>query len=289
MLVKRLLTVTLIVSLFGSIQATFDLRTFKNLLKGALRDHTGYKSFEEYFNKNRVDVDTIMSSDGVTIGQLISHRLYYQQREGVLAVAKLIQNHRSNKSDVFRQLYKAQVIDPTALKDLKDWFEQFPLDVDMVNHDPAHRGKTFGESIAERLKMNVARKDALAVAKLVQGARTSKESVLRTLYTAYEKDQTIFGYLKEWQEFVKADVKVIRFDPARPETIAERIQALNRDDLLKLFNLPKTNNDGKKTQWSMGRKVGVAALTACACLLYYYMNSKDKNKLSEQPQLPAAA
>ncbi len=289
MYVKRLLMVTLIVSFFGSIQATFDLKTFKNLLKGALRDQAGYKAFEEYFNKNRVDVDTIMSRDGVTIGQLISHRLYYKQREGVLAVAKLIQNRRSNKSDVFRQLYKAQVIDPTALKDLKYWFDQFPLDVDTVVHDPVHPGKTFGECIAQRLRLHSARKGALAVAKLVQGARTEKESVLRTLYKAYEIDQSVFGDLKEWQEFVKVDVKVIRFDPACSETIAERIQALNRDDLLKLFNLPKTNNDGKKMQLSMGKKVGVVVLAAGAGLLYYYMNSKDKNKLSEQPQLPAAA
>ncbi len=200
----------------------------------------------------------------------------------------------------FRDLYENYEIDPARrFANLQIWVERHRQDIDKVDY---YDGKTIGDRIAERLSTNEHRKEALVFAKIAQSARSNKHSVMVTLFKAYEKDSSVIADLKDWQDFVKADSSEIYYDSAKKITIAQRVEALNRDALTSIFKLSQAapdakaklsgkSDDGKKAKWSMGKKVGVVtALAAGAGLLYYYMNNKDsKNKLSDQSQLPAVA
>ncbi len=241
------------------------------------------------------EIDYNPEDPGKTIGDRITERLRTQwHKKEALAIAAVVQGARSCKKVIFRELYKDYELfcDNAAYAELEDWFVKFPLDIDTVFYGSAKRTETIGDRIAKHLRTNTHRKEALAVAKLVQGARSQKNSVLLVLYKAYEKDPTVFVELKEWQEFVKADVSKIYYDSAKKITIAQKVAALSRDDVSNLFKHSTITQpvDGKKAKWSMGKKVGVVtAFAAGASLLYYYMNNKDsKNKLSDQP-LPAVA
>ncbi len=260
---------------------------FQTLYTVYEKDKTALEDLESWVKDFEKDVDKTadLAHPGKTIGERITELLKDKTtRKDALAIAMIVQDYRSNEDIVFQTLYKAYESDPTALKELQSWFDEYEGDdVDKIQYNPAKAGKTIGERIAARLSKDKTRKDALAVAKLVQGDRSDKESVLRTLYTAYEKDQTVFADLKEWQEFVNADITAIRFDPALPETIAQRIEALKRDDLTNLFKItataqPKAKTpDDKKAKWSIGKTLGLTTLAAGAGVLcyYYYMNSKD--------------
>ncbi len=263
------------------------------------KDHTVLEDIKKWIVafEGADDVDEIdynPQDPGKTIGDRITERLRTQRdKKEALAVAAVVQEARSCKKVIFRELFKDYLCDNAVYAELEGWFLKFPLDIDMVFYDRAKRIETIGDRLAKHLRTNTHRKEALAVAKLVQGARSLKNSVLLTLFKACEKDPTVFSDLKEWQEFVKADVSKIYYDSAKKITIAQKVAALNRDDVSNLFKHSTITQpvDGKKAKWSMGKKVGVVtALAAGAGLLYYLMNNKDsKNKLSEQPQLPAAA
>ncbi len=254
-------------------------------------DKTALEDLEGWVKVSKKDVDAVNYAPGKTIGERITERLNNKAtRKEALAVAMVVQLDRSKDDIVFQTLYKAYESDPTALQELQSWFDEFTGDdVDKIQYDPAKAGKTIGERIAARLSKDKTRKEALAVAKLVQAERSNKESVLRTLYTAYEKDQTVFADLKEWQEFVNADVTAIRFDPALPETIGQRIEALKRDDLSNLFKITATAQpnaktpDDKKAKSSIGKTLGLATLVAGAGVLcyYYYMNFKASKNESQ--------
>ncbi len=398
MVLKRLLIIVLGVSGFGSMQA-MDMvdPTFKELLERALVDHTAYKAFQDYYRRDTFDVDDRLIEPGKTVGQFINeglvnerldkvvrrHKVVFSLTKEALAVAKLVYVKRSDKPSVTRTLYKghesglvvldeledwveyarpdvdklyydpakrdmtigehltkrlqekatrreaikvADILyvdrsnyqsvlqtlykayenDLTALEDLHYWFDLFlegGEDIDAIDFDPARPGKTIGERVTERLSTNEHRKEALAFAKLAQGVRSRKNSVLVTLFKAYEKDSKVFADLREWQEFVQADSSKIYYDSAKKITIAQRVAGLKRDDVTNIFKLsksapsdanakPKANaDDAKKAKWSMSKKAGiVGALIAGAGLLYYYMNYKDpKNTISEKPQTLIAA
>ncbi len=394
---KRLLITILVVSGFGSLQAMNMVDpTFKELLERALVDHTAYRAFQDYYRRDTFDVDDRLIEPGKTVGQFINealvndrldkavrrHKVVFSLTKEALAVAKLVYVKRSDKSSVTRTLYKghecglvvldeledwikyarpdvdklyydaakrdmtigehltkrlqeketrreaikvADIVyvdrsnyqsvlqtlykayenDSTALEDLHYWFDLFlegGEDIDTIDFDPARPGKTIGDRVTERLSTNEHRKEALAFAKLAQGVRSRKNSVLVTLFKAYEKDSTVFADLKEWQDFVKADVSKIYYDSAKKITIAQRVATLKRDDVTSIFKQSKAapdaqakstgkSDDGKKATWSMRKKVGVVgALIAGAGLLYYYTNYKNpKNAVSDKSQLPAAA
>ncbi len=222
-----------------------------------------YLNFYDPGDIDSTDYDT--ENPGKTIGDRIAEHLSMSekaQKKGVLAA-------------VFG-----------ALRSLADVHVSKPTD------DSTGKDKTKS--------MNELRKKALDFAKLAQYSRSNKHSVSVTLFKAYENDPTLFADLKEWQDFVKADVRTIYYDASKTRTLAQRIDALKRDDVSNLFKIsnatltkpnpilespPKSNNDDKKAKWSMGKTLGVTALVASAGLLYYYMSNKDSKKnLVDQPQ-----
>ncbi len=276
----------------------------QTLFKAYESDSAVLKDLESWIDTFKEDVDKVadQADPNKTIGECITEKLRVKAtRKDALAVARLVYEHRSDENVVLQTLYTAYENDAAVFEELKDWVNECVEDVDKTDYDPTNPGMTIGGRIAERISAAATRKDALAVAEIVQMDRSDKESVLRTLYTAYEKDQAVFDDLKEWQHKVKADVTTIRFDPALPETIAQRIQALGRDDLSNLFKItaiaqanPAPNakpNAAKQSSWSMGKTLGVAALAAGAGFAYYYMINKNLKKNSaDQPQaLPMAA
>ncbi len=263
--------------------------------------------------------------------------------DGFLEVARIVYSEDASGQSKLQTLYKLYEKDPTVLKDGEYWFETFfdaGEDIDKVDFDPAHPGKTIGDRITERLNINPKRKkapkkgvfasaldfvlrafvserdlvdratgdktvdgfaedvsptehrkEALAFAKLAQRARSNKDSVLVTLFKAYEKDPSVFADLMEWQDFVKADVSKIYYDSLRTITLAQRIESLDRDDLSNLFKLSRTTlsptkpgKNAKSSKWSMGEKVAVGALAAGAGLLCYYMLNKDPKNLGSDKQ-----
>ncbi len=253
-------------------------------------DPTALEDLENWFDcfeEGGDDIDYVdydSTKPGKTIGDRIAERL------NIKAHSK--NAHKKGRlASAFESLYHV-VFDAFATK--KELF--------VVDTDPA-----TGELLYDGLSAHEHRKEALAFAKLAQRGRSKKHSVTLTLFKAYEQDPTVFADLKEWQDFVKADSSKIYYDSDKKITLAQRIEALKRDDVSNLFKLSpatpsditidkepikkdrKKNNDGK---WSLGKKVGaVGALVAGAGLVYYFMNAKDsKNTLSQNPQtLPAAA
>ncbi len=276
----------------------------QTLFKVYESDSAALDDLEGWLDTFKEDVDKVADQAGPnkTIGECITEKLRVKAtRKDALDLARLVWDHRSNKNIVLQTLYTAYENDTAVFKDLENWVNGFEEDVDTTDYDPTNPGMTIGGRIAERLSAAATRKDALAVAEIVQMDRSDKESVLRTLYAAYEKDQSVFDDLKEWQRKVDADVTTIRFDPALPETIAQRIEALGRDDLSNLFKITATAqanpvpnakpNAPKQSSWSMGKTLGVAAVVAGAGFVYYYMINKNLKKNSaDQPQaLPTAA
>ncbi len=242
--------------------------------------------------EGREDVDEVdydPANPGKKIGERITELLNSPTtRQKALAAAAVVQRDRSFEKEVVRVLYKAYEHDNGVYDDLKSWLNQFPVDIDKVYYRLLK--DTIGDRITERLITDAHRKEALAVAKLFQGARRNQESIVLTLFKAYEQDQKVFADLKEWQDFVKVDAHKIYYDFDKKITLAQRIDALKRNDLSDLFKSTTTNaHDGKKANWS--KAVGLGALAAGAGLLYYYMIYKDpKKNVSEKPQaLPAAA
>ncbi len=242
--------------------------------------------------EGREDVDEVdydPANPGKKIGECITELLNSPAtRQKALAAAAVVQRDRSFNNEVVRALYKAYERDNGVYDDLKSWLTLFPVDIDKVYYDLLK--DTIGDRITIRLSIDVHRKEALAISKLLQGARSDQKTVLLTLFKAYEQDQKVFADLKEWQDFVKADAHKIYYDYAKNITLAQRIDALKRNDLSDLFKSTTTNaRDGKKANWS--KAVGLGALAAGAGLLYYYMIYKDpKKSVSEKPQaLPAAA
>ncbi len=252
-------------------------------------DSTALEDLEDWLNQfeEADDIDTIdydPAKPGKTIGDRVGERLNMNAQSKDTSVKEIASSVFSSLGNPFGAFFSrkkgAGAVGAPARKDSQRFRE---------------------------LSANEHRKEALAFAKLVQRVRSNKHSVLLTLFKAYETDSTVFEDLKEWQGFVKADVSKIYYDSDKKVTLAQRIEALKRDDVSNLFKLSpatssditidkepikkdrKKNNDGT---WSLGKKVGaVGALVAGAGLVYYFMSSKGpKNTLSQKPQaLPAAA
>jgi hypothetical protein len=256
-------------------------------LKCWLKDFVEDVDDINYDEPDQTDPQKKIRTIGERIAELFTNT---EHRKAALELAKLLQVDRSDKDMVFQTLFSAWENDATVVEDLQSWIKDFEEDVDDIDCCITGSGKRIGERISELLSSRTYRKGALAVAKMVQAGRRDKHMVLRALFAACENDRTdkeAFNLLKEWQEFVKADIAVIIVDPTNSETIRDRIANLSRNDLSAVFDHSATKASNSTNTGSAATKKGSslspakivgAAVLVVGGLLYYYRIKNDANK-----------
>jgi hypothetical protein len=267
---------------------------FKKLLELALDDGI-IDTLKDYYEKIPLGVDELLFAPGKTIGQYISEQI--GRRKGALAVARLVQPGRTDKDAVISALYnvwgKTKIHNKNkALQVFKEWFEEFPVNVDLVTC-PADHANALGLSIAQVVEDPKTRAAALELARIVQNSRSDKASVLRTLLKVYETDGAVFEDMKNWvQDFPLIDIDASNYDFTLSISIGDKIDQLGGDALKALFNRsadhrPKNTPQSKdlhthaRVGWRTDRKLTVLAFGIASAIGYYSIFHRDAAKKKE--------
>jgi len=200
------------------------------------------------FNNNSVDVDVCFTPP---IEREIDRLLQLPDRSKGLELAQLVQAKRSDQTSVLRILFDLWTRDKSVFSDLRDWFNNNLIDVDICVNP-------IKPEICRLLQLTY-RSKGLKIAQLVQEKRSDKTAVLNFLFEQLKYDDLVYGDLKGW--FQQNHGNIVWLDDASANLemrglLQNNIKKLDLEYYIRYFNL-NVNEKKKIKKWVFNPLFGV--------------------------------